>query len=128
MDLDDHIGQDLEPAPSAADQAFADGIARAAERAKSKPIRLAGLINGLLVDGTINRPGVRAALRPFMKLPKPEARTIKRARMAEAMVSAHAARECVTFDDLYAAGFTDADIRELKHEARRAARLTEMAA
>ncbi len=128
MDLDDRIGQDGDSPLSEADQVFADRIARAAHRTKDKPQRFAGFLNGLLVDGTINRPGVRAALQPYLKLPKPEGRTLKRARMAEAMVNAFAARGTVTFDDIYAAGFTDAEILDLKDEAWRAARLTEMAA
>lgn len=128
MDLDDRIGLDTDAPLSAADQAFADDIARAAKRAKDRPQRFAGFLNGLLVDGTINRPGVRAALQPYLKLPKPEGRTLKRARMAEAMVNAMAARGTITFDDIHAAGFTDAEILDLKDEAWRAARLTEMAA
>lgn len=128
MDLDDHIGQDNDAPLSDADQAFAERIAAAAQRAKGKPARLAALLNGLVLDGTMRRPGVRAALRPYLKLPKSEGRTLKRARMAEAMVNAMAARGTVTFDDIHAAGFTDAEILDLKDEAWRAARLTEMAA
>lgn len=129
MSLDDRVGQD-EPTLSAADQAFAERIASAARRAKEKPQRFAGFLNGLLTDGTIDRPGVRSALAPFMKLPKPEARTLKRARMAFAMSNAMAARDCVTEADLRAAGFNDNDIADtdLRDEAARVAGLAEMVA
>lgn len=126
MSYDDHIGQ--EPETSPADQAFAGRIAEAAQRAKDQPLRLAALLNGFEIDGTMRRPGVRAALAPFMKLPKPEARTLKRARMAATISNAMAARGCVTEAELRAAGFSKSDIDELRDEAGRAAGLAGMAA
>lgn len=127
MSYDDRIGQDLEPAPSADDQAFADRIAAAARRAKDRPVQLAAMLGGFALDGTLRRPGVRAALAPFMKLPKPEARTLKRARMAATISNAMAARGCVTEAELRAAGFSKSDIDELRDEAGRAAGLAGMA-
>ena len=73
------------------------------------------------------RPIVPAGLAPFMKLPDAEPRTITRARMADVIARAVSATGCITRDDLTANGFTDTEIAEHFTEAKRIARVAEMA-
>ena len=103
-------------------------IAAAAQRAKAQPLRLAALLNGLMVDGTMQRPGVRSALQPFMKLPKGEPLRSVRTRMAAEIARAVSAFGCVTQQNLEDAGFTAREIRKHFKDAVRAARVTEMVA
>ncbi|MBX9944919.1 MAG: hypothetical protein K2Y40_12625 [Reyranella sp.] len=75
----------------------------------------------------LERPIVPAGLAPFMRLPDPEPRTLRRARMAAEIARAVSSNGCVTRDDLTAAGFTDAEIAEHFTEAKRIARVAGMA-
>lgn len=79
------------------------------------------------IAGSIVRPIVPAGLAPFMKLPDPEPRTILRARMAELIARRVSATGCVTIDDLKGGGFTVAEIEEHFTEAKRIARVADMA-
>ncbi len=107
--------------------AFAATLADAARARKDKPLQLAAFLTGLVVDGSIHRPGVRTALAPYMKLPKPEPQTSLRARMAMLIANRVSADGNVTLDDLTSAGFTKAQIDEHFPNAARAARVAEMA-
>lgn len=66
-------------------------------------------------------------LAPFMKLPRPERPAVTRARMARFLSQHFAGHGVVTRDDLTAAGFTDAEIGEHFHHAKRIACLAQMA-
>lgn len=80
---------------------------------------------GVPIEAT--RPVVPSGLTPFMRLPAPEARTLTRARMAQAAANLLAANGSVTRDDLVAAGFDDAEIRDHFRAAARIAGLARMA-
>lgn len=124
--LDDRIGNDSNAAP--VHQAFAASLATTARGLAGEPAKLRGFIAGLAHQGLLTQPGVASALAPFMKLPKPESRTNKRARMAKTISECVAAKECVTREDLEAAGFSSAEIAELFREALRASGVARMAA
>ena len=124
--LDDLIGNDSNVAP--VHRAFAASLARRAKGLKADPARLEGFLAGLAYQGLLKQPGVASALAPFMRLPKPEARTHKRARMAKVINECVAASERVTRDDLEAAGFSPDEIGELFREALRASGVQRMAA
>lgn len=107
--------------------AFAATLARAARARRDKPLQLASFLAGLVVDGSLHKPGVRTALAPYMKLPKPEPLTHVRARMALLIANRVSADGNVTRDDLTGAGFTRAEIDTHFAAAARAARVAEMA-
>jgi hypothetical protein len=120
---DDRIGND-----SNVHSAFAASLAHRARGLKNEPAKLQGFIAGLAHQGLLTQPGVASALAPFMKLPKPEARTRKRARMAKVIADCVATKECVTREDIEAAGFSGAEITDLFREALRASGVARMAA
>ena len=93
------------------------------EHLSGSPKRLAAFLNGLMLDGTL----VRSGLQRFMTLPPAEARRRTRARMAALISDRVAAVGCVTLEDLEGAGFSAVEIQELFGEAKRAARVAEMA-
>jgi hypothetical protein len=126
--LDDRIGNDTNLTPAPVHDAFAAALAAQARGLKDKPAKLQGFLDGLAHQGLLTQPGVASALAPFMKLPPPEARTNKRARMAKVISDSVAAKECVTREDIEAAGFSGADIDELFREALRASGVERMAA
>lgn len=109
------------------EMAFVRQLADAAKARKAKPVQLAAFLNGLVVDGSISKPGVRSALAPFMLLPKPEPRRDIRTRMASVIAEAVSGFGCVTRQNLEDAGFTAREISEHFTGARRAARVAEMA-
>lgn len=121
--LDDRIGND-----SNVHSAFAASLAVRARGLKDEPAKLQGFLDGLAHQGLLTQPGVASALAPFMKLPKPEARTAKRARMAKIISDCVATKECVTREDIEAAGFSGAEINDLFREALRASGVERMAA
>lgn len=87
-------------------------------------------IDGHLLDqvtGSVVRPIVPAGLAPYMKLPDAEPRTMLRARMAELIARVYSATGSVTIDDLKGGGFTVAEIEEHFTEAKRIARVADMA-
>lgn len=130
--LDDRIGNDSNLAgtatPASVHQAFAASLATTARGLKDRPAQLDGFIAGLAHQGLLTQPAVATALAPFMKLPPPESRTNKRARMAKTINECVAARDCVTQEDLEAAGFSAADIAQLFREALRASGVARMVA
>lgn len=79
------------------------------------------------LTGSIVKPIVPAGLAPFMKLPDAEPRTIVRARMADLIARTVSANGCVTIEDLRGGGFTVAEIEEHFTEAKRIARVADMA-
>lgn len=95
---------------------------------KANPRALRRIVNGLALQGVLGGSPVPSGLEPFMTLPPAEARTRTRARMAELIQRRVAADGNVTRQDLEAAGFDDAEIRELFGEARRIAGVERMAA
>lgn len=121
--LDDRIGHD-----SNVHSAFAASLADRARGLKREPTKLQGFIAGLAHQGLLTQPAVATALAPFLKLPKPEPRTTTRARMAKVISDCVAAKECVTRDDLEAAGFSGAEIASLFREALRASGVSRMVA
>lgn len=70
---------------------------------------------------------VPSGLAPFMRLPPPEAATLTRARLAQAIAERVAANGNVTHEELVAAGFDAADIAAHFRGALRAARVERMA-
>lgn len=92
----------------------------------SKPInvthRLLEQISGYTPKAII--PG---GLAPFMTSPDAEPADITCARMADAIARAVSSTGCITRDDLLAAGFTIAEMEEHFTEAKRRARVAEMA-
>lgn len=123
---DDRIGNDSNM--GAGRDAFADKIGAMARRLKDRPVKLQAFLAGLGHQTVLTRPGVASALAPFLKLPPPEARTQKRARMAKVINECVAAKDCVTREDLEAAGFSGAEIADLFREALRASGAARMAA
>jgi alkylhydroperoxidase family enzyme len=73
-------------------------------------------------------PVVPSGLGPFMHLPAPEPRTLTRARLAQTIAERVAADGRVTRDELLAAGFDEAEIREHFRAACRIAGAARMAA
>lgn len=130
MHLDDQVGQDIitDVRLSEGEAIFAADLAAAANDRKDRPLQLAAFLNGLVLDGTIHRPGVRSALAPYMQLPKPEPLTHLRARMAQVIANRVSADGNVTRADLESAGFTPTEITTHFAAAVRAARVAEMAA
>lgn len=126
--LDDRIGNDSNLTPGPVHDAFAASLAGRARDLKDEPAKLQGFIAGLAHQGLLTQPGVASALQPFMKLPKPEPRTNKRARMAKVISDSVAAKDCVTREDIEAAGFSGAEIDDLFREALRASGVARMAA
>lgn len=123
MTIDDRIGQDppgLDLSPKLA--------AHLAHLAEHHPARLAGVVNGLAHSDAHLAAVVRSGLAPYMKLPKEEARTLTRARMAAFIQERCAASNSVTRDELLGAGFTAREIDELFDEAKRIAGVDRMAA
>lgn len=120
---DDRIGND-----SNVHSAFAASLADRAHELRREPAKLQGFIAGLAHQGLLTQPGVASALAPFMKLPKPEGRTNKRARMAKVISDSVAAKDCVTREDIEAAGFSGAEIDQLFREALRASGVERMVA
>jgi|GEM_PF-789705 len=120
---DDRIGHD-----SNVHFAFAASLADRARGLKAEPAKLQGFIAGLAHQGLLTQPAVASALAPFLKLPKPEPRTTTRARMAKVISDCVATKECVTRDDLEAAGFSGAEITSLFREALRASGVSRMVA
>lgn len=121
--LDDRIGHD-----SNVHTAFAASLADRARGLKDEPVKLQGFIAGLAHQGLLTQPAVASALAPFLKLPPPEPRTSVRARMAKTISECVATKECVTRDDLEAAGFSGTEIADLFREALRASRVARMVA
>lgn len=121
--LDDRIGND-----SNVHSAFAASLADRARGLKDEPAKLQGFIAGLAHQGLLTQPGVASALAPFLKLPRPEPRTNKRARMAKVISDSVAAKDHVTRDDLEAAGFSGEEIASLFREALRASGVERMVA
>lgn len=107
---------------------LAERIGAMARALKDRPRRLQGFIAGLAVQGVLTRPAVASALAPFLRLPPPEPRTHKRARMAKVIHDCVAATGSVTRDEIAAAGFSDAEIVQLFREALRASGVAKMAA
>lgn len=70
-------------------------------------------------------PIVHGLLAPYMHLPAPDKKTVTRARMASVIERAYSANGCVTDQDL--AEFTADEIREHLTDAKRIARVSEMA-
>ncbi len=70
---------------------------------------------------------VPSGLRPFMRLPAPEAATLTRARMASTIANLVAANGAVSRDDLIAAGFDEVDIIRHFRAALRASGAERMA-
>lgn len=124
--IDDRIGNDSNM--GAGRDAFADKIGAMARRLKDRPVKLQAFLAGLGHQAVLTRPGVASALAPFLKLPPPEARTQKRARMAKLISELFAANGQVTDTDLLGAGFSKSDIATLKDEAGRIAGVARMAA
>lgn len=120
---DDRIGND-----SNVHSTFAASLAARARGLKREPAKLQGFLAGLAYQGLLTQPAVASALAPFMKLPKPEPRTNTRARMAKTISECVAAKDCVTREDLEAAGFSAAEITSLFREALRASGVVRMAA
>ncbi len=73
-------------------------------------------------------PILAAGLAPFRTLPPAEAPTATRTRMAAEIARAVAANGCITREELLAAGFTEGEIAHHFTDARRAARVIDMAA
>lgn len=94
----------------------------------SDPRRQLAYVNGLLLDGTAARLGLKAGLAQFMAVPPAEAKRLTRARMAELILLRVAADGRVTRDDLVAGNFSDAEIAEHFTAARRIAQVERMAA
>lgn len=92
----------------------------------SDPIKAAAFANGLLLDGTAHRLGIKSGLQQFMTLPPAEAKHRVRARMAQLISQTYAGTGCVTRGDLKAGGFSDQEIDEHFEEAKRAARVAGM--
>lgn len=124
--LDDRIGNDSNLAPL--HEALAASLAVRARGLKDRPDQLQGFLAGLAHQGLLTQPGIATALAPFMKLPKPESRTSRRARMAKVINECVAAKEHVTREDIEAAGFSTAEIGELFREALRASGVARMVA
>lgn len=80
------------------------------------------------ICGSTIRPIVPTGLAPFMTLPRPEAFTLVRARMAALLASVMAANGQVTRDDLERAGFDGDQIARHFTEAKRIAGLHRMVA
>ena len=123
MTIDDRIGQDppgLELSPK-----MHGYLTRLAEH---HPAKFAGVVNGLAHSDQHLAAVVRSGLAPFMKLPKEEARTLTRARMAAFIQERCAASNNVTRDELLGAGFTQHQIDTLFDEAKRIAGVDRLAA
>ncbi len=69
---------------------------------------------------------LRPELRPLLKLPRAEPPKGVRARMAEFLKHRFAFAHVITRDDLEAAGFTEREIAQHFHPAKRIARLAQM--
>ena len=130
--LDDRIGHDSNLAahatPASAHEGLAASLAGRARGLKDRPDQLQGFLAGLAHQGLLTQPGIATALAPFLKLPKPESRTSRRARMAKVINECVAAKEHVTREDIEAAGFSTAEIGELFREALRASGVARMVA
>ncbi|WP_289298244.1 hypothetical protein [uncultured Reyranella sp.] len=121
---EERIGHDSNAHPDL----FAERIGAMARRLKDRPAKLQAFIAGLGHQGILARPAIASALAPFLRLPPPEPRTHKRARMAKVIHDCVAATGSVTRDEIAAAGFSDAEIGELFREALRASGVQRMAA
>lgn len=118
-ELDDRVGQDaaIEPAIPPRLDAY---LARLARR---NPRKLAAVVAGFDFSAPRLADAVRSGLAPYLTLPAAEARTLKRARLAEAIARRVSADGCVTREDLLGAGFDAGDLDRLFGEALRAARV-----
>ena len=117
---------DYVPASQEADEALRDDVLTRLGALASDPVKAAAFANGLLLDGTANRLGIKSGLQQFMTLPPAEAKLRVRARMAQLIAQTYAGTGCVTRDDLRAGGFSDDEIAEHFTEAKRAARVAGM--
>lgn len=79
------------------------------------------------IMGYTSRTIVPAGLAPFLTKPDPEPEELTCARMAAEIARAVSSMGCITRDDLVGAGFTIAEIEEHFTEAKRRARVAEMA-
>lgn len=118
---------DYVPASQEADDALRDDVFTRLGALASDPVKAAAFANGLLLDGTANRLGIKSGLQQFMTLPPAEAKLRVRARMADLIASRVSAAGCITREDLIAGGFTPQEIDEHFTEAKRAARVAGMA-
>lgn len=126
--LDELIGNDVNANPDPARDPFARDLAAMAQGLKDRPAKLQAFISGLAHQGVLTRPAVASALAPFLKLPPPEPRTHKRARMARLISETVAATGQVTRDDLLGGGFSEADLTTLFRDALRVSDVQRMAA
>jgi len=110
------------------DVALRDALLGRIGHLASDPPRQLAFVNGLLLDGTASRLGLKAGLAQFMTVPPAEAKRRTRARMADLILTRVSAVGCITRDDLVAADFSDAEIREHFRDARRIAQVERMAA
>lgn len=118
---------DYAPASQEAEDALRDDVLARLGALASDPMKAAAFANGLILDGTANRLGIKSGLQQFMTLPPAEAKQRIRARMADLIASRVSASGCVTRDDLIGGGFTPQEIDEHFTEAKRAARVAGMA-
>jgi len=113
---------------SISDDAFTADIVAMLGRYADRPQKLRAVLNGLALDGSLHRAGLPSGLAPMMRLPPREPQRSVRARMADLMLRRFAADGNVTFDDLRAGGFSDAQIATHRHAAARIAGLARMSA
>lgn len=112
-DLDTRIGFD-----------DANLVARGTYLATHHPARFQPFIDGLAYQGI----RIPAALAPFIKLPKPEPLTHRRARFAARIAESMAAVGYFTEEDAAQLGMTEVEVRDLKHGAWRCSGAERMAA
>jgi hypothetical protein len=108
------------------DDAFTMSVAAMIGRLADRPEKLRSVLNGLAIDGSLQRMRLPAGLAPMMRLPAPEPKRGVRARMADLMLRRFAADGNVTRDDLLAGGFNEAEILEHQRDAARIAGLARM--
>ncbi len=110
------------------DTALRDALLRRVDHLAGRPREQLAFVNGILLDGTAERLGLKSGLAQFMTLPPAEAKRLTRARMAELILTRVAAEGRITRDDLAAADFSDKEIAEHFTAARRIAQVERMAA
>ncbi len=108
------------------DDAFTMSVAAMIGRLAGNPKRLRATLNGLALDGSLQRMQLPAGLAPMMRLPGPEPERVVRARMADLMLRRFSADGNVTHDDLLAGGFSGAEITKHRRDAARIAGLARM--
>jgi hypothetical protein len=119
--LDSLIGTDRPASGPTFEQRI---LGRAHELARIAPHRLEAFAAGFAYQGI----PIPAGLVPYIKLPPPEPLTHRRARFAAAIAERMAAYGYFSDEDAARLGMTEAEIRDLKHDAWRCSGAERMAA